>query len=93
MKLTSASGGTANEGYLLMWSMIGISYFFLSLAVKKISIGVAYAIWEGLGIALITLMSVVVFKEHLNTQAIIGLGMAVIGIVMVNAGESHEGSS
>lgn len=57
---------------------------------KKISVGVAYAIWEGSGVALITLVSVFVFNHVLNTQEMIGLAMAVGGILLVNAGEVRE---
>ncbi|MBO2582783.1 SMR family transporter [Shewanella algae] len=78
-------------GYLLMYLLIGVSYFFLSLAAKKIAIGVAYAVWEGLGIALITLVSMLLFDSRLNPQELAGLTLAILGIVLVTLGESHEG--
>ncbi|MBO2675481.1 hypothetical protein I6M53_12570 [Shewanella algae] len=78
-------------GYLLMYLLIGVSYFFLSLAAKKIAIGVAYAVWEGLGIALITLVSMLLFDSRLNPQELAGLALAILGIVLVTLGESHEG--
>lgn len=40
-------------GHALMYSMIGLSYGFLALAVKRVPLGVAYALWEGIGIVLI----------------------------------------
>ncbi|PSV40340.1 SMR family transporter [Photobacterium sp. GB-36] len=88
MSLISSEGG--NWGYWVMYSLICISYFFLSLAAKKIAIGVAYAVWEGLGIALITMVSVFVLDAQLNTQELIGLAMATVGIVLVTLGESHS---
>ena len=75
--------------YLVMYVLIAISYYFLSKAAKKISIGVAYATWEGLGIALITLVSIVLFDANLSTQQLLGLALAVVGIVCVTLGESH----
>ncbi|MGL4455019.1 MAG: DMT family transporter [Plesiomonas sp.] len=75
--------------YLPMWAGIGISYFFLSKAIKKIPIGIAYALWEGVGVTLITLISVFIFGYSLSLQEMIGLALAVTGIIMVNAGESH----
>lgn len=66
--------------------------FFLALAAKKIAIGVVYAVWEGLGIALITLVSVFVFDAQLNTQQFVGLAMATVGIVLVTLGEEHKPS-
>ncbi|MEL7326889.1 MAG: SMR family transporter [Pseudomonadota bacterium] len=77
------------DGYLVMYVLIAISYYFLSKAAKKISIGVAYATWEGLGIALITLVSIVLFDANLSTQQLLGLALVVVGIVCVTLGESH----
>ncbi len=82
-------GDNAFLGYLVMYILIAVSYYFLSLAAKKIPIGVAYATWEGLGVPLITLVSVIVFKEHLNMQEIVGITLATAGIVLVNMGSSH----
>ncbi|MEK1932927.1 MAG: SMR family transporter [Pararhizobium sp.] len=88
MKAASSGGGA--WGYAVMYVAIALSYVFLAKAVKKISVGVAYAIWEGSGIALITLVSVFVFNHVLSNQEVIGLMMAVGGIILVNAGEVHE---
>lgn len=87
MKAASSGGGW---GYAVMYASIALSYVFLAKAVKKIAVGVAYAIWEGSGIALITLVSVFVFNHVLSYQEMIGLMMAVGGIILVNAGEVHE---
>ncbi|MDO6707430.1 SMR family transporter [Photobacterium sp. 1_MG-2023] len=76
-------------GYGVMYLLITVSYYFLSQAAKKIAIGVAYAVWEGLGIALITLVSLFVFDADLSLQELLGLGLAVVGIVMVTLGESR----
>lgn len=56
MKWASVSGG--HTGFILMLVMIALSYIFLAFAVKKIALGVAYALWEGIGILLITIFSV-----------------------------------
>jgi spermidine export protein MdtJ len=80
-------------GYIVMYVLIAVSYYFLSIAAKKISIGVAYAVWEGLGISLITVVSIVLFDSDLNTQELLGLMLAVIGIVCVTLGESHGQSN
>lgn len=61
MKWASVSEG--NGGFILMLVMISLSYIFLSFAVKKIALGVAYALWEGIGILFITLFSVLLFDE------------------------------
>ena len=88
MKATVSRGYVA--GYVVLYLLIALSYFFLSKAVKTISIGVAYAIWEGSGIALITLVSAFVFQYVITIREWFGLAMAVTGILMVNAGEVHK---
>jgi spermidine export protein MdtJ len=71
MKWASVSEG--NGGFILMLVMISLSYIFLSFAVKKIALGVAYALWEGIGILFITLFSVLLFDESLSLMKIAGL--------------------
>lgn len=84
MKWASVSDG--NTGFILMLVMITLSYIFLSFAVKKIALGVAYALWEGIGILLITLFSVMIFDESLSTMKIAGLTTLVVGIVLIKSG-------
>jgi len=84
MKWASVSDGST--GFILMLVMITLSYIFLSFAVKKIALGVAYALWEGIGILLITLFSVMLFDETLTTMKIAGLTTLVAGIVLIKSG-------
>ncbi|WP_312626348.1 multidrug/spermidine efflux SMR transporter subunit MdtJ [Scandinavium sp.] len=84
MKWASVSNGHA--GYILMLGMIALSYIFLSFAVKKIALGVAYALWEGVGILLITLFSVTLFDETLTVMKVAGLATLVAGIVLIKSG-------
>ena len=62
MKWASVSEG--NGGFILMLVMISLSYIFLSFAVKKIALGVAYALWEGIGILFITSVSYTHLRAH-----------------------------
>ena len=84
MKWASVSGG--HTGFILMLVMISLSYIFLAFAVKKIALGVAYALWEGIGILLITIFSVLLFDETLSTIKIAGLVALVAGIVLIKSG-------
>ncbi|HAZ3334540.1 TPA: multidrug/spermidine efflux SMR transporter subunit MdtJ [Escherichia coli] len=88
MKWASVSEG--NGGFILMLVMISLSYIFLSFAVKKIALGVAYALWEGIGILFITLFSVLLFDllfdESLSLMKIAGLTTLVAGIVLIKSG-------
>lgn len=73
-------------GYIIMIFMITISYVLLAFAVKKISLGVAYAMWEGIGILFITLFSVLLFEEIMTIQKAIGLTILVSGIILLKSG-------
>lgn len=81
-----ASMSESHSGFILMLVMIALSYIFLSFAVKKIALGVAYALWEGIGIVLITVLSVCLFDEPLSTLKVAGLTTLVLGIVLIKSG-------
>nr|WP_258864926.1 SMR family transporter [Helicobacter sp. MIT 14-3879] len=76
--------------YIMMSIFISLSYYFMGIAIKKIQVGIAYAVWELLGTILIILISLFVFKESLNTNQIIGIILALIGILLINIGEKKE---
>ena len=59
-------------------------FFFLSQALKSIPLGIAYAIWGGLGIVLTALISVIIFKQSLDLPAIIGIILIVAGVFVMN---------
>lgn len=59
------------------------AFYFLALVLKHIPVGVAYAIWSGAGIALISLVGLVVFGQKLDTPALIGLAFIITGIVIM----------
>ncbi|KQN64562.1 multidrug/spermidine efflux SMR transporter subunit MdtJ [Erwinia sp. Leaf53] len=73
-------------GYLLMLVMIALSYIFLSFSVKKIALGVAYAMWEGVGILFITLFSVLLFDESVSLMKVAGLATLIAGIALIKTG-------
>ena len=62
----------------------GLAFYFLSLTLKAMPVGLAYAIWSGLGVVLISLIALVVFKQRLDLPAVIGLGLIVAGVVVIN---------
>ncbi|RYG27290.1 MAG: QacE family quaternary ammonium compound efflux SMR transporter, partial [Burkholderiales bacterium] len=61
----------------------GVAFYCLSITLKTIPVGVAYAIWSGVGIALITLVGWVMFGQKLDAAAIIGMGLIVAGVVVM----------
>ncbi len=62
----------------------GAAFYFLSLVLKSIPIGIAYAIWAGMGIVLIAIIGAVFFKQIPDFPAIIGMGLIVSGVAVIN---------
>lgn len=60
-----------------------VAFYMLTLVLRTIPVGIAYAFWAGLGIVLVTLIGVVVFKERLDLPAIVGLAMIIGGVVVI----------
>jgi small multidrug resistance pump len=61
-----------------------VAFFFLSLTLRTMPVGIAYAIWAGAGIALIVVASAVLFQQLPDLPAVIGLTLIVAGVVIVN---------
>lgn len=62
----------------------GIAFFFLSLTLRTMPTGIAYAIWSGVGIVLISAVGWVWFGQKLDAAALAGLGLIVAGVLVVN---------
>ncbi|QLK87169.1 multidrug/spermidine efflux SMR transporter subunit MdtJ [Arsenophonus endosymbiont of Aphis craccivora] len=84
MKYSSVSGDMT--GLLVMYFMIVSSYILLAMAVKKVALGVAYALWEGIGVIFITAFSVLLFNESLPPMKLIGLALLIVGIALIKSG-------
>ncbi len=61
-----------------------VAFFLLSLTMRVIPIGIVYAIWSGVGIILISCVSWICFKQSLDGPAIVGLGLIIAGVIVVN---------
>ncbi|HEX3378414.1 MAG TPA: multidrug efflux SMR transporter [Paraburkholderia sp.] len=62
----------------------GIAFYCLSLTLRSIPVGIVYAIWSGAGIVLITLVALVLYRQVPDVPAIIGLGLIVAGVAVLN---------
>ena len=60
-----------------------LAFYFLSLTLETIPIGVAYAIWSGVGVASITLVSVIAFDQKIDFSAVVGIGLIIIGVIVL----------
>ena len=61
----------------------GVSFYFLSLVLKTVPVGVAYAIWSGAGIVLIGLIGWLVLKQPLDVPAMLGMGLIIAGVAVI----------
>jgi len=62
----------------------GVAFYLLTLALKQMPVGLAYAIWSGLGVVLISVIGLFLFKQKLGLPAIIGLALIIGGVVVIN---------
>ncbi len=89
-EVVATSALKASESFSRLWPSLIVAvgyvsaFYFLSLTLKTIPIGVAYAIWSGAGVALIALIAWVFLGQALDTPAVIGLLLIVAGVVVLN---------
>lgn len=62
----------------------GIAFYLLSLVIKSIPVGIAYAVWSGLGIVLVAAIAWVVHDQKLDLWAFVGIGLIVLGVAVLN---------
>ena len=62
----------------------GVAFYCLSHSMKTVPVGVGYAIWSGVGIVLITAIAWVLFKQKLDAPALIGMGLILLGVLVIN---------
>jgi small multidrug resistance pump len=62
----------------------GVAFYFLSLTLRVMSVGIAYAIWCGAGIVLVALISWIVLGQRLDAPAIGGMALIIAGVVVIN---------
>lgn len=61
-----------------------VCFYLLSITMKSIPTGIAYAIWSGVGIVLISLIGLFVFKQRLDAPALIGIALICAGVLVIN---------
>ncbi|ALA17403.1 MULTISPECIES: multidrug efflux SMR transporter [Chelatococcus] len=62
----------------------GVAFYCLSLTLRTIPVGIAYAIWSGIGIVLISLVGFFAFRQGLDAPALVGIGLILAGVVVIN---------
>jgi small multidrug resistance pump len=80
----------AADGFTQLWpsaiSVVGyvVAFYFLSLTLRTMPVGIAYAIWSGVGIVLISLAGWLIYKQLLDLPAIVGMALIMAGVIVIN---------
>ena len=82
--LKASNGFTVWGPSIVVVLAYGASFYFLALALRTIPVGVAYAIWSGVGIVLIAVIGWFVFRQALDAAAIVGMGLILAGVIVIN---------
>ena len=82
--LKSAAGFTRLGPSVIVVVGYGVAFYCLSEVVKTLPLGVTYAIWSGVGVALIAVVGWLVFDQKLDAAALLGFGFIVTGVVIIN---------
>ena len=78
------------DGFTRLWPTLGVifgyglSLYFLSLALRSISVGIAYALWSGVGIVCIACIGYFAYGQRLDAAALAGLALILAGILVIN---------
>jgi len=89
-EVVATSALKSSNGFSQFWPSLVViagyaaAFFFLSLTLRTIPVGVAYAIWSGVGIVLITVIGWLVLGQALDAPAIVGLALIILGVVVLN---------
>jgi small multidrug resistance pump len=89
-EVIATSAMRASEGFSrLLPSVVvvfgyGVAFYCLSLTLRSIPVGIVYAVWSGAGIVLITLVALVLYRQVPDLPAIIGLGLIIAGVAVLN---------
>ena len=89
-EVIATSGLKASEGFTRLWPSLlvvvgySIAFYCLSIALRAIPVGIAYAIWAGLGVVLIAAVGWLLFGQKLDAAALIGMALIVAGVMVMN---------
>lgn len=89
-EVIATSSLKASESFTRLWPSVVtvggylIAFYFLTLVLRTMPTGIAYAIWSGVGIVLVSAVGWIVFKQKLDLPAMLGLALIIAGVLVVN---------
>ncbi|MEF2230988.1 MAG: SMR family transporter [Pseudodesulfovibrio sp.] len=82
--LNASQGFTRLRPGIIAIAAYGVSLYLLSIVLKTIPVGIAYAIWSGVGISLVVVIGAIWFDQLPDIPAIVGIMMIMTGVVVIN---------
>ena len=88
-EVVATSALQASAGFTRLWPSVlvvlgyGVAFYCLSITLKTVPMGVAYALWSGLGIVLITASGWVLYRQRVDTAALLGMALIVAGVAVI----------
>ncbi len=82
--LKAAEGFTKLGPSLLVVIGYAAAFYLLSLVLRSMTVGIAYAIWSGVGIVLLALVGAIAFREIPDAPAVIGMGLIIAGVIVIH---------
>ncbi len=82
--LKAAKGFTVPAPSVVVLIGYAVAFYFLSLTLRTIPVGIAYAIWSGVGIVLVAVIALVLYGQRLDAAAVIGISLIIAGVVVLN---------
>ena len=89
--LKASAGFTRLGPSLVVVAAYGAAFYLLSLTLRHIPVGVAYAVWSGLGIVLIAAVGCLFYGQRLDAPALIGMALIVVGVLLMNLSSTSAG--
>jgi len=80
----------SSEGFTRLWPSVtvvigyGLAFWMLSLTLKTIPVGIAYAVWAGAGIVLVALIGWVLFQQKIDAMGMLGIALIISGVLVLN---------
>ena len=88
-EVVATSALQASAGFTRLWPSVlvvlgyGVAFYCLSLTLRTVPVGVAYALWSGLGIVLITAMGWVLYQQRVDAAALLGMALIMAGVAVI----------
>lgn len=89
-EVIATSALKASNEFTRLWPSVivvlgyGVAFYFLTLCLRTIPVGIAYAIWSGLGIVLVAIIAYFLYDQKLDAPAMVGIALILSGVLVIN---------